>query len=90
MRHNASKEEVHDVGGATISVRPEAKYFSFKMADSIQGWCTKWFYIKDQKSLEAQEFGLAPFDPTKEIKKLKTWDQPRTDAELTETKSLMT
>jgi hypothetical protein len=31
-------------------VCPEAKYFDFKMADSIQGWRTKWFYIKDEQS----------------------------------------
>jgi hypothetical protein len=33
---------------------------------------------------------LAPFDPKKQQKKLKTWDQLPSDAELTETESLMT
>jgi hypothetical protein len=75
MRRNASKEEVHDVGGAIISVRTQAKYFKFQMADSVQNWRTKWFYIMDIKSSEEQKYGLAPFDPTKEVKNLKTWDQ---------------
>jgi hypothetical protein len=47
LRRNASKEEVHDVGTAIISVHVEAQYFKFKMADSIQNWLTKWFYVKD-------------------------------------------
>jgi hypothetical protein len=36
LRQNASKEEVHDVKGAIISVRTEVQYFKFKMADSVQ------------------------------------------------------
>jgi hypothetical protein len=55
MRRNVSKEQVHDVGGAIISVRLEAKYFKFKIADSVQVWRIKWFYIKDQKSSEKQK-----------------------------------
>jgi hypothetical protein len=35
------------LGGACISVRSESQYFEFSMADSVQGWRTKWFYIKD-------------------------------------------
>jgi hypothetical protein len=58
------------------------------MAESIQNWRKKWFYIKDEKA-EEQKFGLAPFDPTKPVKKLKSWDQPMTEAELEETEPLM-
>jgi hypothetical protein len=32
---NVSKEEVHDLGGTIISVRPESQYLKFKMADSV-------------------------------------------------------
>jgi hypothetical protein len=35
LRRNASKEEVHDVGGAIISVCAEAHYFKFKMVNSV-------------------------------------------------------
>jgi hypothetical protein len=90
LHHNPSKDEIHDIGGTIISVHPEAGYFNFKMADSIQGWQTKWFYIKDEKASEAHQFGLAPFDPKKELKKLKSWHQLPTDAELEESGPRMT
>jgi hypothetical protein len=73
LRRNATHQTVHNVGGAIISLRPEAEYFDFRMADSVQGWRSKWFYIQDEK-VEGQKFGLAPFDPKKEVVKLKSWD----------------
>jgi hypothetical protein len=78
------------VGGAIIGVRPDVQYFKFPFADSVQYWRTKWFYVKDQKSFEEQQYGLATFDPKKKLKKLKTWDQLPTEAELTKTEPLMT
>jgi hypothetical protein len=44
------------------------------MAESVQNWRKKWFYIKDQKSCESDEYGLAPFDPAKGLTKLKYGD----------------
>jgi hypothetical protein len=44
------------------------------MAQSVQGWRHKWFYIKDQKSTEYDKYGLAPFDASKSLTKLTTWD----------------
>ncbi|KAM0887740.1 hypothetical protein ACQ4PT_028807 [Festuca glaucescens] len=88
IRRNATKTAIHNVGGAIISIRPEAEYFDFKMAESVQNWRKKWFYIKDEKAKE-QKFDLAPFDQTKSVKKLKSWDQPLTGAELKETELLM-
>jgi hypothetical protein len=32
------------------------------------------FYIKDQKSSNSDQYGLAPFDATKGLTKLTTWD----------------
>ncbi|KAM0904346.1 hypothetical protein ACQ4PT_018060 [Festuca glaucescens] len=43
---------------------------------------------RDEKVRE-QKFGFTPFDPTKEVKKLKSWDQMLTETELEETKPLM-
>ena len=88
IRHNSTKTAIHNVGRAIISIQPEAEYFDFKMAESIQNWRKKWFYIKDEKA-EEQKFGLAPFDPTKPVKKLKSWNQPLTEAELEEIEPLM-
>jgi hypothetical protein len=72
------------MGGAVVSVRPEAQYLEFSMAASIQGWRTKWFYIKDRKSSPEDEFGLPPFDAFQEVKKLKSWDSLPSDAEVAE------
>jgi hypothetical protein len=52
------------------------------MSASVQGWRTKWFYVKDRKASSEDEYGLAPFDASKELKKLASWDSPPTDAEM--------
>jgi hypothetical protein len=78
------------MGGAIISLLADAQYFKLRMADYVQHWRTKWFYVKDQKSSEEQQYGLTLFDPKKELKKLKTWDQIPSEAELAETEPLMT
>jgi hypothetical protein len=63
-------------------VHPEAQYFEFSMAASVQGWRTKWFYIKDRKSSPGDEYGLPPFDASQEVKKLASWDMLPSDAEV--------
>jgi hypothetical protein len=54
------------------------------MAASVQGWRTKWFYIKDRKSSPEDEFGLPSFDASQEVKKLASWDTLPSDAEVEE------
>jgi hypothetical protein len=71
-----------ELGGAIISVHPEAQYLEFFMAASVQGWRTKWFYIKDCKASPEDEYGLAPFDASKEVKKLASWDSLPLDVEM--------
>jgi hypothetical protein len=78
------------LGGAVVSVRPEAQYLEFSMSASVQGWRTKWFYIKDRKASSEDEYGLAPFDASKQLKKLASWDLPPTDAEMEEIAPLLT
>jgi hypothetical protein len=63
-------------------MRPEAQYLEFSMAASIQGWRTKWFYIKDRKSSPGDEYSLPPFDASQEVKKLASWDTLPLDAEV--------
>jgi hypothetical protein len=60
------------------------------MSASVQGWRTKWFYVKDRKASSEDEYGLAPFDASKELKKLASWDSPPTDAELEQIAPLLT
>jgi hypothetical protein len=78
------------VSGIFVSVRPEAQYLEFSMSASVQGWRTKWFYIKDRRASSEDEYGLAPFDASKELKKLASWDSPPTDAEMEKIAPLLT
>jgi hypothetical protein len=77
------------LGGAVISVRSELHYLEFNMAASVQGWRKKWFYIKDQKNSSSDQYGIAPFDANKELKKLASWDSPPTEAEMEDIKPLL-
>jgi hypothetical protein len=79
-----------ELGGDVVSVHAEAQYLEFSMSASVQGWRTKWFYIKDHKASSEDEYSLAPFDASKELKKLASWDSPPTDAEMEEIASLLT
>jgi hypothetical protein len=81
LRPNVDFAKKPELGGAVVSVRPEAQYLEFSMAASVQGWRAKWFYIKDRKSSPEDEFGLPPFDASREVKKLASWDALPSDAE---------
>jgi hypothetical protein len=60
------------------------------MVVSVQGWRKKWFYIKDQKAVSSDKFGIAPFDASKILMKLTSWDSPPTEAEVEDIKPLLT
>jgi hypothetical protein len=77
------------LGGAVVSVRAEAQYLEFSMSASVQGWRTKWFYIKDHEASSKDQYGLAPFDSTKELKKLASWDSPPSDSEMEQVTPLL-
>jgi hypothetical protein len=76
-------------GGAVISIRAESQYLEFSMAASVQGWRNKWFYIKDWKVSSSDQYDIAPFDASKEVTKLTSWDLPPTEAEMEEIKPLL-
>jgi hypothetical protein len=59
------------------------------MAALVQGWRKKWFYIKDQKVSSSDQYSIAPFDASKEVKKPASWDSPPTEAEMEEIKPLL-
>jgi hypothetical protein len=90
LRPSVPLSKKPELGGAVISVRAESQYLEFSMAASVQGWMTKWFYIKDQKVSSSDEYGIAPFDASQELKKLASWDSPPTDAKMEEIKPLLT
>jgi hypothetical protein len=89
LRPNVSLFHKPELGGAVVSVRAEAQYLEFSMFALVQGWRTKWFYIKDRKASSEDEYGLTPFDASKELKKLASWDSPPTDAEMKEVAPLL-
>jgi hypothetical protein len=90
LRPSVSLDKNPELGGAVVSVRAESHYLKFNMAVSVQGWRKKWFYIKDQKTASSDTFGIAPFDATKSMTKLTSWDSPPTEAEIEDIKPLLT
>jgi hypothetical protein len=89
LRPSVALAKKPELGGAVVSIRAESQYLEFSMAASIQGWRMKWFYIKDRKVSSSDQYGIAPFDASKEVKKLASWDSPPTEAEMEEIKPLL-
>jgi hypothetical protein len=89
LRPSVALTKKPELGGAVISIRAESQYLEFSMAASVQGWRKKWFYIKDWKVSSSDQYGIAPFDASKEVKKLASWDSPPTKAEMEEIKPLL-
>jgi hypothetical protein len=77
------------MGGAVVSICAESQYLEFSMAALVQGWRKKWFYIKHRKVSSSDQYGIAPFDSSKEVKKLASWDSPLMKAEMEEIKPLL-
>jgi hypothetical protein len=60
------------------------------MAALVQGWRQTLFYIKDQKAIASNQYGLPPFDANQNLTKLTTWDAPPSEAEVEVIKPLLT
>jgi hypothetical protein len=90
LRPSVALANIPELGGAIVFVRAEAQYLEFSMSASVQGWRTKWFYIKDRKASSEDEYGLSPFDASKELKKLASRDSPPSDAEIEQIAPLLT
>jgi hypothetical protein len=71
-------------------VRSELHYLEFNTVVSVHGWRKKWFYIEDQKAMSSDKFGIAPFDASKSLTKLTSWDSPPTEAKVENIKPLLT
>jgi hypothetical protein len=82
LRPCGSLAKIPELGGAIVSMRSESQHLEFKMAQSVQGWRQKWFYIKDQKFSDSDQYGLAPFDASKGLTKLTTWHALPSEAEV--------
>ena len=73
----------YQTGGVQVSVKSNVTYFNLEQRESVQGWRSKWFYIRDQPIL-GQQFGLTPFDPAARVKRTRAWRHELTDAERAE------
>jgi hypothetical protein len=82
LRPNVALARKPELGGVVVSVHPEAQYLEFSFATYVQGWRTKWFYILDRKASPEDQYGLAPFNASKEVKKLASWDALPSDVEI--------
>jgi hypothetical protein len=89
LRPSVALSKKIELGGAIVSIRAESQYLEFSMAASVQGWRKKWFYIKDRKVSSSDQYGIAPFNASKEVKELASWDSPPTEAEMEEIKPLL-
>jgi hypothetical protein len=89
LRPSVALSKKPELGRAVVSVRAEVHYLEFNMAALVQGWRKKWFYIKDQKNSSSDQYGIAPFDANKDLKKLASWDSPPTEAEMEDIKPLL-
>jgi hypothetical protein len=89
LRPSVALSKKPELGGAVVYICAESQYLEFSMAASVQGWRKKWFYIKDQKVSSSDQYGIVPFDASKEVKKLASWDSPPTEAEMEEIKPLL-
>ncbi|KAM0869630.1 hypothetical protein ACQ4PT_040555 [Festuca glaucescens] len=88
LRRNNLRDAIYDVRDVCICVRPEARYFDLKFADSVQGWRKKWLYVKD-KTTGNQQYGLTPFDMSQEILRCQSWDAEATPEEVAATEHLI-
>jgi hypothetical protein len=89
LRPSVALSKKPELGRAVVSICFESQYLEFDMAASVQGWKKKWFYIKDRKVSSSDQYGIGPFDASKEVKKLASWDSPPTEAEMEEIKTLL-
>jgi hypothetical protein len=89
LRPSVALSRKPELSGSVVSIRAESQYLEFSMAASVQGWRKKWFYIKNQKVSSSDQYGIAPFDASKELKKLASWDSHPTDAKMEEIKPLL-
>jgi hypothetical protein len=60
------------IGGVGFIVRKEVNYFNFPMRESIQGWRSKWFYLRDLPAL-GHRSDLPEFEDVLEATPMISW-----------------
>ncbi|KAM0863262.1 hypothetical protein ACQ4PT_044707 [Festuca glaucescens] len=75
-RHSGGKGP-HVVGGVGFVVKKEVNYFNFPMRESVQGWRSKWFYLRDHPA-SGHRSNLPPFEYVLEAVPKKSWQNALT------------
>jgi hypothetical protein len=60
VKRYSGSNGLYIIGGVVFLVRKEVNYFNFPMREFVQGWRSKWFYLRDQ-STSGGNTGLPKF-----------------------------
>ncbi|KAM0859735.1 hypothetical protein ACQ4PT_046996 [Festuca glaucescens] len=80
VKRHSGGEGPHVVGGVGFVVRKEVNYFNFPMRESVQGWQSKWFYLRDHPA-SGHRSNLPPFEDVLEAVPKKSWQNTLTAKE---------
>ncbi|KAM0840479.1 hypothetical protein ACQ4PT_059654 [Festuca glaucescens] len=80
VKRHSGGEGPHVVGGLGFVVRKEVNYFNFPMRESVQGWRSKWFYLRDSPA-SGHRSNLPPFEDVLEAVPKKSWKNALTAEE---------
>ena len=92
VRPNSKNDSspIYTIGGCSFATRGGKNSLGYVKnfgQDSVIGWRTKWFYVKDQP-VDGQQFNLAPFIDGKPVS-LKSWSNDLSEEETAEVKKLL-
>jgi hypothetical protein len=71
VKRYSGSNRLYIIGGVGFLVR-KANYFNFPMREFVQGWRSKWFYLRDQ-STSGGNTGLPKFVDVLEATPKKSW-----------------
>jgi hypothetical protein len=71
-----------------VRLRSGTNYFTLKLAESVQGWKSKWLYVAEKKS-KRQKNLLPPFKAGVNVPKIRSWDEENTQDEEAQIKHLV-
>ncbi|KAM0896290.1 hypothetical protein ACQ4PT_023301 [Festuca glaucescens] len=82
VKRHSGKNGPYVVGGVGFVVRKEVNYFNFPMKEFVQGWRSKWFYLRDRPA-SGHRSDLPEFTDVLEATPKKSWQNILTAEEKT-------
>jgi hypothetical protein len=80
VKHHSGGGGRHVIGGVSFVIRKGVNYFNFRMRESIQGWRSKWFYLRDHPA-SGHRSNLPTFEYVLEAVPKKCWQNALTAEE---------